>query len=37
MKKDNILSVFIDEAGDYGAFGNAMKDFSDQFYIDKYV
>lgn len=32
-KKDNILSIFIDEAGDYGTFGNAMKDFSDQFYI----
>ena len=31
--KDNELSIFIDEAGDYGTFDISVKDFSDRFYI----
>ena len=30
---ENVLSIFIDEAGDYGTVNDDIKDFSDQFYI----
>ena len=30
---ENVLSIFKDKAGDYGTFGDNMKDLSYQFYI----
>lgn len=31
--KNNELSIFVDESGDYGTFGDDIKMFSDRFYI----